>query len=102
MNAVLFLSLIIILGAALWPKSSFGRSQHRPRDKQPSAYEAKVLDHEALEKAVVKLKALDVRPTPETSQKAAVLCDGSSETYLMHGNKALRREFEEHWIARAS
>src|SRR5262245_18050873 len=102
MNAVLFLSLIIILGAALWPKSSFGRSQLRLRDKQPSAYEAKVLDHEALQKAVVKLKTLDVRPTPETSQNAAVLCEGNAETYLMQGDIALRREFEERWIARAT
>jgi hypothetical protein len=72
MNAVLFLSLVIILGAALWPKSSYGRSQrHRLRDKQPPAYETKVVDHEALQKAAVKLKALDTRPTPEASQKAA-------------------------------
>jgi hypothetical protein len=103
MNAVLFLSLVIILGAALWPKGSYGRSQHRPRDKQPAAYETKVIDHEALQKAAVKLKALDIRPAPETSQKAAVkLCDANSETYLMQSNKALRREVEERWIARAT
>ena len=103
MNAVLFLGLVIILGAALWPKNSYGRSHHRPRDKQPPAYETRVFHHEALQKAAVKLKALDIRPTPETSQNAAVkLCDGNAETYLMQGNKALRREFEEHWIARAS
>jgi hypothetical protein len=35
LNAVLFLSLVIILGAALWPKNSYGRWQHhRLRDKQ--------------------------------------------------------------------
>jgi hypothetical protein len=102
MNAVLFLSLVIILGAALWPKSSYGRSQHRLRDKQPPAG-TKVLNHEALQKAAVKLKALDIRPTPEASQKAAVkLRDGNAETYLMQGDKALRREFEERWIARAT
>jgi hypothetical protein len=71
MNAVLFLSLVIILGAALWPKSSYGRSQNRVRDKQRPAYESKVFDHEALQKAAVKLKALDKRPTLEASQKAA-------------------------------
>ncbi len=99
MNAVLFLSLVLILGAALWPKSTYGRSQHhRLRDKQPPAYETKVLDHEALQKAVVKLKALDVRPTPEASQKAAVkLCDGNSETHLMQGDVALMREYQERW-----
>ena len=70
MDAVLFLSLVIILGAALWPKNTYGRSQrHRLRDKQPPACVIKVFDHEALQKAAVKLKALDVRPTSEASQK---------------------------------
>jgi hypothetical protein len=100
MNAVLFLSLAIILGAALWP-GTYSRSQHhRLRDKQPPAYETKAFHHEALQKAAVKLQALDVRPTPEASQKAAVkLWDGNSETYLMQGN--VIAEFEERWIARA-
>lgn len=73
MNAVLFLSLVIILGAALWPKSSYGRWQHRrPRDKQSApAYETKIFNHEALQKAAVKLKALDVKPSAEASQTAA-------------------------------
>src|SRR5262245_52287069 len=115
MNAVLFLILVIILGAALWPKSTYGRSQHhRLRDKQPPAYEIKAFHHEALQKAAVKLKALDappipealqkaavklkaldVPPTPEASQKAAVkLYDSDSETY------DVIRELEERWIAR--
>ena len=77
MNALLFLSLVFILGAAVpfpwWQNSAYGRSQHhRLRDKQPPAYETKVFDHEALQKAAVRLKALDVGPTPEASQKAAV------------------------------
>jgi hypothetical protein len=38
-----------------------------------------------LQKAAVKLKALDVRPTPEASQKAAV-----------------KREFEERWFAQTT
>jgi hypothetical protein len=60
------------LGAALWPKNSYGGSQRRRlRDKQPPAYVTKVFDHEALQKAAVKLKALDVRPTPEALRKAA-------------------------------
>jgi hypothetical protein len=73
MNAVLFLSLVIILGAALWPKNSYGRWQHhRLRDKRsPPAYETKICNHEALQKAAVKLKALDVQPSAEASQKAA-------------------------------
>jgi hypothetical protein len=74
MNAVLFLSLVIILGAALWPKNSYGRWQHhhRLRDKQsPPAYETKIFNHEALQKAAVKLKALDVQPSAEASQTAA-------------------------------
>ena len=81
MNAVLFLSLVFILGAAVpfpwWPNSAYGRSQHhRLTDKQPPAYETKVFDHEA-------------------SQKASVeLCDDNSDF-------ALKREFEERWIAKS-
>ena len=65
MYAVLFLSLIFILGAAVpfpwWQNSAYGWSQHhRLRDKQPPAYETKVFDHEALQKAAARLKALDV------------------------------------------
>jgi len=73
MNAVLFLSLVIILGAALWPKNSYGRWQHhRLRDEQsPPAYETKIYNHEALQKAAVKLKALDMQPSTEASQTAA-------------------------------
>jgi hypothetical protein len=73
MNAVLFLSLVIILGAALWPKNSYRRWQHRPlRDERsPPAYETKIFNHEALQKAAVKLKALDVQPSAEASQTAA-------------------------------
>jgi len=73
MNAVLFLSLVIILGAALWPKNSYGRwRHHRLRDKQsPPAYETKIFNHEALQKAAVKLKALDVQPSAEASQTVA-------------------------------
>jgi hypothetical protein len=72
MNAVLFLSLVIILGAALWPKGTYGRLRHhRLRDKQPPAYEIMVFDHVDLQKAAVKLKALDVRPKTDASRKAA-------------------------------
>lgn len=72
MNAVLFLILVIILGAALWPKNSYGKHHHRLRDKQSTpAYETKIVNHEALQKAAVKLKALDVQPSAEASQTAA-------------------------------
>ena len=73
MNAVLFLSFVFILGAALWPKNSYRRwRRHRLRDKQsPPAYETKIFNHEALQKAAVKLKALDVQPSAEASQTAA-------------------------------
>jgi hypothetical protein len=48
----------------------------------------KVFDHEVLQKAAVKLEALDVPPTTEASQKAAVrLCN--SETYPMRGEGPL-------------
>ena len=59
MDTVLFLILVIVLGAALpWgPHTAYGRSQyHRLTDKQPPADETKVFDHEALQKAAVKLK----------------------------------------------
>jgi hypothetical protein len=98
MDTVLFLILVIVLGAALpWPNSAYGRSQlHRLTDKQPPADETKVFDHEALQKAPVKLKASDVRPTPEAWQKATVkLCDDDSDF------AALKREFEERWIAQS-
>jgi hypothetical protein len=96
MNTVLFLSLVIILGAGAalpWCRNSaYGRSQHhRLRDKQSPAYETKVVDRVALQKAAVKLKALDVRPTPEASQKVVKLCDGNSETHLVQGDVALIR-----------
>ena len=104
MDAVLFLILVIISGAALWPKNTYGRSQrHRVRDKQPPACVTKVFDHAALQKAAVKLKALDARPTSEASQKAAVkLCAGNSETHLVQGDVALLREFQERWTARTT
>jgi hypothetical protein len=72
MNAVLFLSLVIILDAALWPKNSYGRwRHHRLRDKQSiPAYETKIFNHEALQKAAVKLKALDAQTSAEASQTA--------------------------------
>ena len=98
MNALLFLSLVFILGAAVpfpwWQNSAYGRSQHdRRKDTQPPAYETKVFDHEALQKAAVRLKALDVGPTPEASQKAAV---------KLQGDVTLIKEFEERWIARSA
>ena len=48
MDIVLFLILVIVLGAALpWPNSAYGRSQYRRlTDKQPPACETKVFDHE--------------------------------------------------------
>jgi hypothetical protein len=68
MNAVLFLSLVIILGAALWPKNSYRRWQHhRQSDKQsPPAYETKICNHEALQKAAAKLNALDAQPSAQS------------------------------------
>ena len=87
MNPILFFSLAIILSAALpwWPNSAYGRSRHhRPRDKQ--LLEAKVFDqrHEALQKAAMKLEALDRVPTPE--------CDSNSQAHQLP-----RQQFEERW-----
>jgi hypothetical protein len=106
MDTVLFLSLAVILMAALpwWPNIPYGRSKHhRLRDKQPPVSETKVFDHDALQKAAVKLKALDVRPTPEASQKAAVkVCDSNSETHPMQDDVDLLREFQGRWFARTT
>jgi hypothetical protein len=102
MNAVLFLCFVIILGAALWPKNSYRRRQHHRLREQTPTYETKVYNYVALQRAAVKLKALDVQPATDAWQKAAVkLCDGNSETYPMQGD-ALIKEFGERWIARAA
>jgi hypothetical protein len=103
MNPILVLSLVIILGAALGPKGTYRRSHHhRLRDKQTPTFETNVFDHEALQRAAVKLKSLDTQPTTDAWQKAAVkVCDGNAETYPMQGD-ALIREFGERWIARAA
>jgi hypothetical protein len=87
-DTVLFLILVIVLGAALpWPNSAYGRSQyHRLTDKLP--------DHEALQKAAVNEKARDVRPTTASPKATVELCDGNSDF-------ALKREFEERWIAKS-
>jgi hypothetical protein len=103
MNAVLFLSLVIMLGAALWPKGTYGRSR-RPRlnEKQALAYETKVFDEEALQKAAVKLKALDLSAADPSRKAAVQLRDGNLEVYPRQTDIGLIREFEEHWIARAT
>jgi hypothetical protein len=103
MNAILFLLLVIVLGAALGLKGTYRRSQHhRPADQQPPAHEIKIFDHEALQKVAAKLEALDLLPAASASQNSAVkLCDGDSETYPKHG-EALIREFGERWSARAA
>jgi hypothetical protein len=106
LDTVLFLSLVIILCAALpwWPNIPYRRTQHhRLRDKQLPVYETKIFDHKALQKAAVKLKALDVRPTPEASRKAAVkVCDSNSETHPMQDDVDLLREFQGRWFARTT
>ena len=93
MNPILFLSLVIILTAALpwWPYSAYGRSRHhRPWDwllDTPSreeklsfwqhAYETKIVDQ--------RNEAGGRRASPEASQRAAII------------NSELLRQFEEHW-----
>ena len=72
MNPILFLSLVIILGAALpwWPYSASGRLRNS----------------RAMTTVI-----------PEASQKAAMkLCDGNSETHpgAMQGDATWQKEFE--------
>jgi hypothetical protein len=40
--------------------------------------------------------------TRSIAKSGVKLSDGNSETYLMQGDRALRREFEERWITRAT
>ena len=107
MNGIVFLSLVIILSAALpwWPYSASGRSRHhRPWDwllDTPSAEDSYTMTTET------SIMRVGRGPTPEASQKAAMkLCDGNSETHLMQGDATLQsqfdtllRQFEERWVA---
>jgi hypothetical protein len=101
MNPIAFLSLVIILSAALpwWPYSASGRLRHhRPWDW--------LLDTPSAERKP-SIRRVGRGPTPEASQKAAMkLCDGNSETHLMQGDATLQsqldtllRQFEERWVA---
>jgi hypothetical protein len=91
MNPILFLSLVIILGAALpwWPYSASGRL----RNSRAMTTETRT---RCLRGSM-----------PEASQKAAMkLCDGNSETHLMQGDatwqkefETLRRQLEQRWVA---
>jgi hypothetical protein len=71
---------------------TYRRSQHRRLlSKDTPANETKVFDHQALQKAAAKLKALDV------SQIAAVHLNGK-----MQGPAGLIEEFDERWKARST
>ena len=76
MNPTLFLSLVIILTAALpwWPYSAYGRSRHRHL----------LLSTTMLMRPRFSISQTRHRATPEASQKAAMkLSDGKSKTHLM-------------------
>ena len=110
MNLILFLSLVIILSAALpwWPYSAYGRSRHhRPWDwllDTPSSIDFKVaaeagtrrvhqtwLDKQHADETKIidqQHEAVDRGPTPE--------CDSNSEM------DQLLRQFEERWVARTT
>ncbi len=93
MNPILFLSLVIILGAALpwWPYTASGRL----RNSRAMASETRT-------------RCLHRGSMPEASQKAAMkLCDGKSETHpgAMQGDatsETLRRQLEQHWVAQTT
>jgi hypothetical protein len=102
MNPILFLSLVIILSAALpwWPYSAYGRLRHhRPWDwllDTPSS-EDKLSFWQHYDQ---RREALGRGPTPEASQKAAIkLSDSNSETHLIQDDVMLRKQFEERWVA---
>jgi hypothetical protein len=91
MNPLLFLSLVIILSAALpwWPYSAYGRLRnHRPWDWLFDTQDFGV----ASEASIGRIGA---RPTPEASQKVTMNRCDDSETQ----GDALLNEFKERWIA---
>jgi hypothetical protein len=114
MSPILFLSLMILLAAALpwWPYSVYARSRHhRPWDwllDTPSREDCCI---KATETGTTKIfdergGALGRGPIPEASQRvmtqasqraAMKLSDSNSETHLTQGD--LLREFEERWFA---
>ena len=97
MNPILFLSLVIILGAALpwWPYSASGR-----------LWNSRAMTTET------RTRCLHRGSMPEASQKAAMkLCDGKSETHpgAMQGDatwqkqfETLRRQLEQRWVAQTT
>jgi len=99
MNPILFLSLVIILTAALpwWPYSAYGRLlYHRPWDwllDTPSSEDKRLFwlhynqQREALRRG----------PTPRASQPTVVkLNESNSEADLIQD---VRKQFEERWVA---
>jgi hypothetical protein len=96
MNPILFLSLVIILSAALpwWPYSAYGRSRHRrpwdwlldtpSREEKLSwqhAYETKIVD----QRNAARGRRASPEASQEASQRAAII------------NSELLRQFEEQW-----
>jgi hypothetical protein len=99
MNPILFLSLVIILTAALpwWPYSAYGRLLHRrPWDwllDTPSSEDKRLFwlhynqQREALRRG----------PTPQASQQTVIkLNESNSEADLIQD---VRKQFEERWVA---
>ena len=100
MNPILFLSLVIILTAALpwWPYSAYGRLlHHRPWDwllDTPSVEDKRLFWLHYNQR----LEALRQGPPQEASQQAVIkLSDSNSETHLLD-DVTLRKRFEEPWV----
>ena len=99
-NPILFLSLVIIIAAALpwWPYSAYGRLRHhRPWDwllDSPSREDKLLFLHLAHETKTPASPArndrLDGGPIGEASQRAMNPCDGDAEVFA-----TMRKEFEE-------
>ena len=110
MNPILFLSLVIILSAALpwWPYSAYGRSRHRhqwdwlldtPSREDYRTGKTSMLSTTTLMRPRFSISETRHRATPGASQKAAIkLCDGKWKTQLMKGDVTLLRQFKERWI----
>ena len=102
MNPILFLSLVIILSAALpwWPYSAYGRSRHhRPWDwllDTPSREDYRTWQEK---RALDKTKIFNQRD--EAQSYTGSIAKSSDADSPDEGN-ALLRKFEERWIEAAS
>ena len=103
MNPILFLSLVIILSAALpwWPYNAYGRSRHRhPWDwllDTPSREDYRTWqDKHALDNNAYETKIFNQRD--EARRYAGGIAKSGQENSPDEGDARLLRQFKERWI----